>query len=118
MIALSVMWMVLGAQLGAALGDVAVADALVFPGEFLAVVAGVERVHVEFGGADEVARSGERRLVLVVVADDVAGVLAQEALDALAEFLRALDVNLLACGNRPASTPFGGANAGISRAFW
>ena len=61
----------------------------------LLAVLGVERVHVELGVADEEPRPGERRLVLLVVADDVAGVLAQEALDALAELLAALDVDLL-----------------------
>ena len=35
------------------------------------------------------------RLVLLVVTDDVADVVAHEALDALAELLRALDVDLL-----------------------
>ena len=38
---------------------------------------------------------GVVRLVLLVVADHVAHVLAHEALDALAEFLAALDVDLL-----------------------
>ena len=60
----------------------------------LAPVVGVERVHVELGVAQEEARAGEGRLVVLVVTDDVAGVLAQEALDALAELLAALDVLL------------------------
>ena len=55
----------------------------------------VERVHVQLGDPHEEARAGERLLVLLVVADDVADVLAQEALDALAELLDALDVDLL-----------------------
>ena len=58
-------------------------------------VAGVERVHVELGEPDEEAGTGEGLLVLLVVTDDVAGVLAEEALDALAELLAALDVDLL-----------------------
>ena len=53
--------------------------------------------------ADEEPRAGERRLVLLVVADDVADVLAQEALDALAELLRPLDVDLLPSGTRRAA---------------
>ena len=61
----------------------------------LAAVVGVERVHLELGGADEEPRTGEGGLVLLVVADHVADVLAQEALDALAELLAPLDVDLL-----------------------
>ena len=60
----------------------------------LAPVVGVERVHVELGVAQEEPRAGEGRLVVLVVTDDVADVLAQEALDALAELLAALDVDL------------------------
>ncbi len=58
-------------------------------------VDGVEGVHVELCIADEEPGPGERGLVLFVVAHNVAGVLAQEALDALAELLRPLDVDLL-----------------------
>src|SRR3954447_823390 len=83
----------LGADLRAALGDVAHAETRGVLGELAAVV-GVERVHVELGVAQEEARAGERLLVLLVVAYDVADVLAQEALDALAELLAALDVLL------------------------
>src|SRR6476620_3150651 len=86
---------VLGADLGAALRDVAHPDTLLVAGEVSAVVPGVERMHVELGGADEEPGAGERLLVLLVVTHDVARVLAQEALDALAELLRALDVDLL-----------------------
>ena len=60
----------------------------------LDAVVGVERMHLELGDAHEEARPGEGRLVLLVVADDVADVLAQEALDALVELLAALDVLL------------------------
>src|SRR5579875_3908326 len=84
---------VLRTDLGAALGDVAVADPLVLLRHALAVLR-VERVHVELGGADEEPRPGERGLVLLVVTDDVTGVLAEVALDALAELLAALDVDL------------------------
>ncbi|GGW23610.1 hypothetical protein GCM10010339_93470 [Streptomyces alanosinicus] len=54
----------------------------------------VQRVHVEFGDPHQEARARESGLVLLVVADDMAGVLAQEALDALAELLRAVHVLL------------------------
>ncbi len=55
---------------------------------------GVERVHLQRGHVDEEPRADEL-VVLVVVAQHVADVLAQEALDALAEFLHAVDVFLL-----------------------
>ena len=67
----------------------------------LAAVVDVERVHLELGEADEEARPGVLGLVVLVVADDVADVLAHEALDALAELLAALDVDLHASGSRP-----------------
>src|SRR5262245_29227132 len=84
---------VLGADLRAALRDVAVADAL----RFLQLgdpILGVERVHLECRGVDDEARADEL-IVLVVIAQDVTDVLAQIALDALAEFLDAIDVRLL-----------------------
>src|SRR5438552_14954061 len=84
---------VLGTDLGAALGDVAEADA----GRVLDVgraVHRIERVHVEAGQLDEEARPRERALVLLVIAADVADVRAQEALDALVELLDAIDVFL------------------------
>ncbi|CAM5408547.1 hypothetical protein STENM223S_09196 [Streptomyces tendae] len=88
----------LGTDLGAALGDVAVAEAVVVLGGAGAVQAGVtggvQRVHVQLGDAHEEARAREGGLVLLVVAHHVAGVLAQEALDALAELLRAVHVLL------------------------
>src|SRR6187549_1867440 len=76
---------VLGADLGAALGDVAVADAHPVLDEREAVL-DVERVHLEARDAHEEARARELGL-LRVVAEDVAHVLAQEALDALPELL-------------------------------
>ena len=57
-------------------------------------IVGVERMHLERRCIDEEARPDEL-LVLVVIAQHVADVLAQEALDALAEFLHAIDVALL-----------------------
>src|SRR3989304_2532223 len=83
----------LGADLGAALRDVEEPQARLAPGQLLAVV-GVQRVHLQLRQPHEEARARERRLVVLVVADDVADVLAQEALDALAELLAALDILL------------------------
>ena len=85
---------VLGTDVRAALGDVAVAEPVLQSREVDAVVR-VERMHLERREPHEVPRSRERRLVLLVVADDMADVLAQEALDALVEFLHALDVLLV-----------------------
>src|SRR5690242_3481349 len=84
---------VLGADLGAALGDVAESDAGLLADE-LAPVAGIERMHLEPRDLDEKPGAGELLLVLLVVADDVADVLAQEALDALVELLPAIDIFL------------------------
>src|SRR2546426_6338195 len=84
---------VLRADLGAALRDVAVADAAVVLEE-LEPIGLVDGVHLQAGHADEESRADE--LVLGrVVAQDVADVLAQEALDALPELLDTLDVALL-----------------------
>src|SRR5215831_14133658 len=82
------------AGLGAALGDGAVAQAEVVLGD-LPAVGGVGRVHLQFRDPHQEPGAGEGALVLRVVADHVAHVLAQEALDALAELLRALHVDLL-----------------------
>src|SRR5258708_7363820 len=79
-----------GADGGAALGDVAVADPVRLP-ELLAAVEGVERVHLERRGVDQVARAHEL-LVQVMVAQHVADVLAEEALDALPELLNPVHV--------------------------
>src|SRR5438105_2126936 len=84
---------VLGADLGAALGDVAEPDPRVLLDEASAV-AGVQRMHVEARDLDEEARPGEHPLLVLVVANHVADVLAQEALDALVELLNAIDVLL------------------------
>ena len=61
----------------------------------LAPVVRVERVHLELGVADEQPRAGELVLVLLVIADHVADVLAEEALDAPVELLDPIDVGLL-----------------------
>ncbi len=84
---------VFGADFGAAFGDVAIADAeLVF--QFVDSIFGIERVHLERRRIDEKSRPDEL-FVLHVVAKDVANILAEITLDALAKFLNAVDVGLL-----------------------
>ena len=61
--------------------------------QFLEAILGVERMHLERGGVNQKARPDEF-VVLPVIAQDVADVLAEEALDALAELLDAIDVGL------------------------
>src|SRR5215468_6577831 len=87
----------LRAHLGAAFRDVAIAD----PERLLQggpPVLHVQRMHLEPGHVDEEARADEP-ILQPVLAQDVADVLAQEALDALAELLHAIDVPL---GHAPA----------------
>src|ERR1035437_4927703 len=86
---------VLGADLSGALGDVAQADPLLVPGEHGTIWVAVQRVHGELGCPDQEPRPREGLLVVVVIANHVTDVLAKEALDALAELLRPLDVQLL-----------------------
>src|SRR5205814_8123266 len=85
---------VLGADLGAALRDVAEPEAVLRANEVDAIVR-IERMHLQGRETHEEPWSGEAPLVLLVVADDVADVLAQEALDAFVEFLYALHVLLV-----------------------
>src|SRR5688572_13959165 len=49
----------------------------------LGAVFRVERMHLEFGKANEKPRAVEARLVVGMIPDDVANVLAEKALDAL-----------------------------------
>src|SRR5450756_958256 len=84
---------VLGADLGAALGDVAVPEAELVLRDVPAVRL-VGGVHLKLRDAHEEPGPGERGLVLRVVPDHVAGVLAEVALDALAELLRPVHVLL------------------------
>jgi hypothetical protein len=83
----------LGANFGAALGDVAQPDAEFLAGHGRAVDA-IQRVHVQRGGANEKARAAEF-VVEMMLAEDVANVLAKKTFDALAEFLDAVHVALL-----------------------
>src|SRR5262245_33873938 len=83
----------LGTVPRAALGDVAVPD----PGRLLEVARArrdVEGMHLQAGDADEEAGAGEA-VLLLVIAQHVADVLTEEALDALAELLYPVDVRLL-----------------------
>src|SRR5258708_2859448 len=77
----------------AALGDVAEPDPFRLR-QFLQPVLGVERMHLQRRDVGEEARADEL-LLKMVLAQDVADVLAEEALDALAKLLHALDVRLV-----------------------
>src|SRR5437867_7131874 len=83
----------LRADLRAALRDVAEADPGLLP-EVSGARGDVERVHLEARQADEEAGAREV-ILLVVVPEHVTDVLAEEALDALAELLHPVDVDLL-----------------------
>src|SRR5262249_48986060 len=72
-------------DLSAALGDIAVTDSKFVLQQFGAIDI-IERVHLQPGYADKKARATEL-LFLVMIAHHVADVLAQKALDALAELL-------------------------------
>src|SRR5262249_52006746 len=82
---------VFGADFGATLGNVAEADVeSVF--EKAEPVSGVQGMHFQAGDADHEARAAKRlALGFVVIAKDVADILAEKTLDALAEFLDAID---------------------------
>ena len=81
------------ADFRAALGDIAIADAQFFSQQGGSRNA-VERMHFEAGGADKEARSAER-IVFLVIAKDVANVLAKKTLDAFTKFLHAIDIALI-----------------------
>src|SRR4051812_15596417 len=83
---------VLRTHLGAALGDVAIANAVTFL-ELVPAVEDVERMHLELRRVDEQARSHEL-LVEMVIAQDMTYVLAKEALDAFPEFLDPVRIRL------------------------
>src|SRR6185437_9713788 len=83
----------LGAYLPATSRDVAVAD-VVLSSQIADAVFSVQRMHFKRSGIDEQARTNEF-VVLVVLAQYVANILAEETLDTLAKFLHTLDVGLL-----------------------
>src|SRR5947209_2102684 len=89
---------------GTAFGDVAEPDPLRFL-QLRDAVLGIERVHLQRRHVGEEARPDES-LVQLVLAEHVADVLAEIALDALAELLHTLDVGL---GHAP------GAVGGVGR---
>ncbi len=57
-------------------------------------VLGIERVHLQRGGINQKARA-DKLVVLFVIAQHVANILAEKAFDAFAKFLHAVDVLLL-----------------------
>ena len=83
---------VLRANLGATLGDVAVTDAVTFF-QLVGSIEDVERMHLELRGVNQKSRAHEL-LVELMIAKNVADILAQKALDALPEFLNAVHVGL------------------------
>src|SRR5947207_5548371 len=84
---------VFGANLGAAFSDVAVADTeLLF--QQLGSIQTVKRMHFKPRHAHKESRSAELFL-LVVIAQHVANVLAQEAFDAFTKLLYAIDLALI-----------------------
>ena len=83
----------LGANLPATSRDVAVTDVVLVP-QIADPVFGVKRMHFECGSINEQTRT-DKFIVLVVFPQNVAHVLAEKTLDALAKLLHALDVGLL-----------------------
>jgi len=77
----------LGTNISATLGDVTKTDTLRLL-QFGHTILGVKRVHLQRGSVNEEARADEF-LVLVMVTQNVADVLAEKTFDALAEFLHA-----------------------------
>jgi hypothetical protein len=82
----------LGADLGATLGDVAKAKAELIL-EKARAVAAIEGMHFEAGDSNEEARAGEL-LLLVVFAKDMTDILAEKAFDALTKLLDAVHIQL------------------------
>jgi len=78
---------VLWANFGTALGDVTHSKAMLFLRALLAVTQDIEWVHIKLSNSDEEARSSKGLLILFVIANNVAGILTQEAFDALTELL-------------------------------
>ena len=63
----------------------------------------IERIHLQLPRCISEKRGPINSLVQVVVTQYVANVLAEEALNALAEFLRAVDIFLLPCRQVPSA---------------
>jgi len=92
-------------NLAATFCDIAEANAVSFP-QFFDSVLGVERMHFERSDMDQKARTDEL-VMLAVVAQDMANVLAKEAFDAFPELFDPIDVRLfhspgaIGCIRRP-----------------
>ena len=105
MMALSVIVMFSGPHLRAAFCNVAIANT-VWGLQLRHAIARVERVHLESGRVDEVARSHEL-IEQMMIPQDVTYILAEKAFDAFAKFLHPLDVRLnhpprsIRCVRRP-----------------
>ena len=83
-----------GANFGAALGDVAHTKTMFLLGSALSITQGIQGMHIKFSDSNEETRAREGLLILLVVADNMARILAEEALNALTELLASFDVNL------------------------
>src|SRR5205085_4589754 len=81
------------ANFGAAFCDIAVADPLSVS-QFFQSIFGIERMHLQRRHMNQKARSDEL-VVHLVIAQNMANVLAKKTFDALPEFLDAIDVGLL-----------------------
>lgn len=75
------------ADLSTTLRDVTHAEAMLFLGALFTIAEHIQWVHIELCDADKEARPCKGLLILFVITDYVAGILAQETFDALAEFL-------------------------------
>ena len=75
------------ANFSTTLCDVAESKAVFFLGSLFTVTQLIKWMHIEFGNTDKETRTRKGLLVLFVIANNVTCVLAQEAFNALAEFL-------------------------------
>lgn len=83
---------VLGADFRATLSNVAVSDAVALL-EIAHAILGIQRVHLKRRVVHDEAGADEF-IVLVMVAQDMADILAEETLDALSELLHSIDIHL------------------------
>ena len=86
---------VLRADLGTTLGDVAHSKTMLFLRLLLSVTESIQWMHIKFRYSNKESWTSKRLLVLFMVANNMAGVLAEETLDALSEFLAPFDIHLL-----------------------
>ena len=83
-----------GANFGAALGDVAHTKTVFLLGSALSIAQGIQGMHIKFSDSNEETRAREGLLILLVVADYMASILAEEALNALTELLAPFNIDL------------------------